>query len=123
MIRRAPGARRSAAAAVELAFMMPFLLILLLGVWEVGRLIEVQQILNDAAREGARLASLGHIINQNSAATDPRRTPTPRVPRRGEAPGRSTRPTTTRRRRTRATAPTSRATSWGRAITARRSTA
>ncbi len=56
-------------AAVELAFVLPFLVILLLGVWEVGRMIEVQQILNNAAREGSRLAAQGLIINQDSNPT------------------------------------------------------
>jgi len=70
ILRSRAAGRRSGVAAVEFAFLLPFLLILLLGVWEIGRLIEVQQILNNAAREGARLASLGRIINQNSAATD-----------------------------------------------------
>ena len=32
---------------------LPLLLILMLGVWEVGRMIQVQQILVNAAREGA----------------------------------------------------------------------
>ena len=36
---------------------------MLLGVWEVGRLIEINQILNNAAREGARQASTGKITN------------------------------------------------------------
>jgi Flp pilus assembly protein TadG len=32
---------------------------MLLGLWEVGRLIEVQQLLDNAAREGGRQASTG----------------------------------------------------------------
>jgi Flp pilus assembly protein TadG len=59
-----------APAAVELAFVLPFLVIVLLGVWEVGRLIQIQQILNNACREGARLAAQGHIINANGAPTE-----------------------------------------------------
>jgi Flp pilus assembly protein TadG len=49
---------------------MPFLVIILLGIWEIGRFIQVQQILNNAAREGARLAAQGHIINSSGTATD-----------------------------------------------------
>lgn len=48
---------RRGIAAVELAIFMPFLLFLLLGLWEVGRMVQVSQIVNNAAREGARKAS------------------------------------------------------------------
>jgi Flp pilus assembly protein TadG len=65
MIRKLSGhGRRGGAAAVELAMLMPPILILLLGVWEVGRMIEIQQILANAAREGARQASTGQYTNQ-----------------------------------------------------------
>lgn len=37
----------------------PILVSLLLGIWEVGRLVEVQQIVANSAREGARQASTG----------------------------------------------------------------
>jgi TadE-like protein len=57
-----PGPRRGA-AAVELALLLPFLLALLLGVWEVGRLIQINQVLSNAAREGARQASTGEKTN------------------------------------------------------------
>lgn len=50
---------RRGVAAVELAVVLPLFLILLLGLWEVGRLVEVQQILTNGAREGARQASTG----------------------------------------------------------------
>jgi Flp pilus assembly protein TadG len=54
--------RRSAArrgvAAVELAICLPFLFLLLLGVWEVGRITEVQQVMWNSAREAARDGSL-----------------------------------------------------------------
>ncbi len=71
MIRRTrEPSQRSAAAAVEFAFMLPFLVVILLGLWEVGRLIEVQQILNNACREGARLAAQGHTINSTGSPID-----------------------------------------------------
>lgn len=58
MLKRTPTSqRRRGVAAVELALVAPVLLILLLGLWEVGRLIEVQQVLSNAVREGARQAS------------------------------------------------------------------
>ena len=50
---------RRGAVAVEAAMTLPLLLTLMLGVWEVGRMIQVQQILVNAAREGARLAGGG----------------------------------------------------------------
>lgn len=50
---------RAGIAAVELAILLPFLLLLLIGLWEVGRMVEVQQLLTNAAREGGRQASTG----------------------------------------------------------------
>jgi Flp pilus assembly protein TadG len=64
--------RRRGVAAVEFAFVMPAILALLVGIWELGRLIEIQQLMTNAAREGARQAATGQytkaqvqtIINQ-----------------------------------------------------------
>jgi Flp pilus assembly protein TadG len=50
---------RTGAAAVEFAIVLPLLVFLLLGIWEVGRMVEAQQLLTNAAREGARAASTG----------------------------------------------------------------
>jgi Flp pilus assembly protein TadG len=50
---------RGGLAVVEFALVLPFLLILLLGIWEAGRLIGVSQLLTNAAREGARQAASG----------------------------------------------------------------
>jgi Flp pilus assembly protein TadG len=50
---------RAGSAAVELAAVLPLLALLLLGIWEVGRLVEAQQLLSNAAREGGRQASTG----------------------------------------------------------------
>ncbi len=60
-----PAARRGA-ATVEFALLLPFLVTLLLGVWEVGRMIEVNQVLDNAAREGARLAASGQGTNDQA---------------------------------------------------------
>lgn len=46
---------------MEAAVILPLLIILLFGTWEVGRLVQVQQTLVNAAREGARLASGGAV--------------------------------------------------------------
>jgi Flp pilus assembly protein TadG len=68
--RQQTPSRRSGAATVELALVMSFLMVpLLIGVWEMGRAVQVQQIVTNAAREGARLASQGRTINQNGTAT------------------------------------------------------
>jgi Flp pilus assembly protein TadG len=55
---RNPG-RRPAVAALEAALVLPLLFILLFGVWEVSRMIQVAQAVSNAAREGARQASAG----------------------------------------------------------------
>jgi Flp pilus assembly protein TadG len=52
---------RQGVAAVEFAALAPFIVMLLVGMWEGGRLIEVQQVLNNAAREGARQAAAGQL--------------------------------------------------------------
>ena len=49
--------QRTAAAAVEFALLSPLLVSLLLGLWELGRAIQVAQIVSNAAREGARQAA------------------------------------------------------------------
>jgi hypothetical protein len=64
--RREP---RRGIAAVEFAFLAPVLLALLLGLWQVGHVIQVMQLMDNAAREGARLASQAEIINQVGAYT------------------------------------------------------
>jgi Flp pilus assembly protein TadG len=55
--------RRRATAAVELALTLPLIMTMLVGLWEVGRVVEVQQILFNAAREAARQAATGQYTN------------------------------------------------------------
>jgi Flp pilus assembly protein TadG len=50
---------RRAMAVVEAALVLPLLFILLFGVWETSRMIEVSQAVSNSAREGARQASAG----------------------------------------------------------------
>lgn len=50
--------RRRGAAVVELAVALPFLVVLVMGIAEVGRAIMVTQTLTNAAREGARRATI-----------------------------------------------------------------
>jgi Flp pilus assembly protein TadG len=48
---------RRGAAIVEFALLAPIVMALLLGIWEVGCMLEFTQVLTNAAREGARQAS------------------------------------------------------------------
>jgi Flp pilus assembly protein TadG len=61
--RRLTAPRCSGTACVEFAIVLPILLTFVLGVLEVGRFITVYEILNAAAREGARQASTGQLTN------------------------------------------------------------
>ena len=58
---------RSGTAAVELAVSLPFLLLIVFGIWEVGRMVQAQQLVANAVREGGRKAAAGQ-----SDATDVR---------------------------------------------------
>jgi Flp pilus assembly protein TadG len=55
--------RRRGVAAVELAVLLPLIVMLLIGIWELGRMIQVQQALVNAAREAARHAATGQYTN------------------------------------------------------------
>src|SRR4051812_24034582 len=59
---------RLGAATVEFAFLAPLLLVVVLGIWELGRMVEVQQIISNAAREGGRQASTGNLTNEQVKA-------------------------------------------------------
>jgi len=50
-------------AAVEFAVLMPFIFMLVVGVWELGRMIHVQQALVNAAREAGRQAASAQFTN------------------------------------------------------------
>jgi Flp pilus assembly protein TadG len=52
---------RRAAASVEFVVVLPLLVALLVGLWEVGRLVEIEQVMNNAAREGARQAATAQV--------------------------------------------------------------
>jgi Flp pilus assembly protein TadG len=54
---------RSGVAAIELGFVtMLFVVPLIIGIWEVGRMVHVKQVVANSAREGARLAAQGFTI-------------------------------------------------------------
>ncbi len=48
------------AVAVEMAILLPLLLLILIGILEFGRVLNVQVSLTEAAREGARYAAIHH---------------------------------------------------------------
>jgi Flp pilus assembly protein TadG len=54
--RSLPKSKRSGAAAVECAILMPLLALLVLGAIDVGQFANVYQKISDASREGARVA-------------------------------------------------------------------
>jgi Flp pilus assembly protein TadG len=54
-------------ALVETAITMPILLLLMVGIFEIGRAYETWQVLTNAAREGARMAV---TPNSDSGATE-----------------------------------------------------
>lgn len=61
---------RPGVAAVETAVVLTFVLVpLLIGIWEMGRLVQVQQIVANSAREGARLAAQAKTINSTGNPT------------------------------------------------------
>jgi Flp pilus assembly protein TadG len=62
--RKVQSGSRRGVAAVEFAAVLPFLFLLLAGVWEVGVIVNVQQIVSNAARVGGRQASTG--LNTNA---------------------------------------------------------
>src|SRR5262245_37592934 len=59
MARRSSPTGRRGAVAVEVALILLLLVPMLIGVWEVGRMVDVEQLLVNSAREGARQASTG----------------------------------------------------------------
>lgn len=57
---------RRGVAAIELGFVtMLFVVPLIIGIWEVGRMVHVKQIVANSAREGARLAAQGFTIKSD----------------------------------------------------------
>jgi hypothetical protein len=55
------GRRRRGATLVEFAIVAPIFFLMVLALVEFGRMVMVQQILTNAAREGARQAILYHL--------------------------------------------------------------
>jgi len=69
MLRQIHPARRRGVAAIEMGFVtMMFVAPLIIGIWEVGRFIHVQQVVGNSAREGARLAAQGFTIKPDGTS-------------------------------------------------------
>ncbi|HEY3557484.1 MAG TPA: TadE family protein [Kribbella sp.] len=58
------------ATAVEFALLLPLLLLIVMGIIDFGRLLNAQESLIQAAREGARLVALGqpNVTSRTQAA-------------------------------------------------------
>ncbi len=60
--------RRRGAVAVELTFSIVFVVLpMLCGIWEIGCLLDAQQSLQEAVREGGRQAATGQMTNSQVA--------------------------------------------------------
>jgi Flp pilus assembly protein TadG len=70
VLRRRPNRDRRGAALVEFAIVTPVLLVLVLGMIEVGRAVMVTEVLTYAARMGARTGAIssGSTANAKTAA-------------------------------------------------------
>jgi Flp pilus assembly protein TadG len=69
-VRARPRERvRRGAVAVECALILPFLMMVVLGIIECGQVMTDQEIITNATREGARLASLGGSTIGTSTST------------------------------------------------------
>jgi hypothetical protein len=69
MLRRRTPVRRGVAAAEVALITAVFLVPMIIGIWEIGRLIQVQQIVSNSAREGARLAAQGYTLSNAGVPT------------------------------------------------------
>lgn len=71
MLRQRVKAGRAGVATVEAAVVLAVLLVpVIIGVWEVGRLVYANQVVTNAAREGARLAAQGRVVNRLGTPTE-----------------------------------------------------
>lgn len=56
--KRKIGWERKGSAIVEMAFVLPIFVLLMVGIVEFSRVLMVQQVITNAAREGARAGSI-----------------------------------------------------------------
>ena len=67
MLHRTQNPRRGI-AATEMALLAPVVMTLMMGLWEVGRYIAMQDLLDNAAREGGRMGASGAYFSSNNQA-------------------------------------------------------
>ncbi len=60
--------RERGQAMVETAIVIPILLVLMVGIFEVGRAYETWQVLTNAAREGARMSVTPSSVEETTTA-------------------------------------------------------
>lgn len=71
IVQRKSGWRRGGTAAVECGVVLTFVMVpLMIGIWEIGRLVFCQQVVVTACREGARLAAQGRTVNSSGSPTE-----------------------------------------------------
>jgi Flp pilus assembly protein TadG len=58
-------ARRRGASLVEFAVMIPVVLLFIMGIFELGQLLMTQQVVTNAAREGARRAAIASTTDSS----------------------------------------------------------
>jgi Flp pilus assembly protein TadG len=63
-----PDSRERGSAMVEAAISIPLLLVLMVGIFEVGRAYETWQVLTNAAREGARMSVTPSSVEATTTA-------------------------------------------------------
>ena len=70
MLHRSKHSRRGI-AATEMALMAPLILTLLMGLWEVGRYMSIQNLADNAAREAGRLGASGGFFSSSNFTAAP----------------------------------------------------
>ncbi len=61
--QRGKSIRRSGVATIEFALVSPIFLLFVFGLFELGRMLMIQQSLTNAAREGCRAAVMATTVN------------------------------------------------------------